>query len=113
MKQWLFESVFHKIVAVETDPQPGGDFFISESTGDNLIEYRGKYTELDRPNLLAFTLEIPKYFTGAINVIVKIMPKLNGTELTLTQTGASLKKIESIWSEMLFRLNTVLNDLTV
>jgi uncharacterized protein YndB with AHSA1/START domain len=112
MRKWLFESVFNRVIAVETDPHPGGNFFIRESTGDKVIEYHGKYLEIDRPNRLTFTLEIPKYFSGAINVNIIIDPKQNGSELKLIQTGISLKKIESIWNEMLYRLNTVLNDIT-
>ena len=40
---------------VENDPRVGGQFKIIMKAGENEMPHTGEYTELDRPNRLAFT----------------------------------------------------------
>jgi uncharacterized protein YndB with AHSA1/START domain len=109
MRHWMFVSPTNEIREVRTDPQIGGSFSILERTesGDEIDHY-GEYREIDRPNRLVFTLQVPKHFPGESSVVVDIKATPGGCEMTFTQSGVKKEITEGPWRAMFDTLATIL-----
>ena len=59
LMQWHRASDDWTTPHAETDPQVGGRFNIGfgDPTGENSFDFTGSYTEIDRPNRLAYTID--------------------------------------------------------
>lgn len=57
--QWHRASEDWTTPHAETDPQVGGKFNIGfgDPTGEHSFDFKGSYTELDRPNRLAYVID--------------------------------------------------------
>src|ERR1700743_765643 len=88
VKQWLFKSADSEITDVKIDARPGGVFSVTERAADGeIIEHFGEFQQVECPNLLIFTLEVPKHFEGVTTVTVDLQPTRSGCELSFTPTG--------------------------
>ncbi|MDB5110793.1 MAG: hypothetical protein JWR67_1907 [Mucilaginibacter sp.] len=106
IKGWLFKSATNQIIDVKIDAKVGGRFSIVErSKNGETIDHFGTYRQFERPNLLIFTLEVPRHFPGVSTVTVDLQPTTNGCELNFTQTGVEPAIVEDNWREMLQQLN--------
>ncbi len=106
ISKWLFVGPTSEITNIEMDMQVEGKFSILELERKNgeYIDHFGVYKEIEQPLRLAFTLSVPKHFTGETIVTIHIFPTLNGCELKLTQEGVSKEITEKNWLEMLHQL---------
>ena len=59
LRQWHRASDDWSTPHAETDPQVGGRFNIGygDPTGEHSFDFTGSYTELDRPNRIAYTID--------------------------------------------------------
>lgn len=59
LRQWHRASDDWSTPHAETDPQVGGRFNIgyADPTGEHSFDFTGSYTELDRPNRIAYTID--------------------------------------------------------
>lgn len=59
LRQWHRASDDWSTPHAETDPQIGGRFNIGygDPTGEHSFDFTGSYTELDRPNRIAYTID--------------------------------------------------------
>lgn len=108
VRLWLFKSHDNEIVRVAVNPQSGGRFSILERAKGEDIDHFGVYSVIDRPNRLAFSLEVPWHFPGVTEVVVEITPSDEGCHLSLTQTGVDPKITEGPWRNMLSQLARLL-----
>ncbi len=105
MAKWLFKSDANEIIKVTCDLKPHGAFSILERASDgDLIDHFGHYREIAAPYRLAFSLEVPKHFSGLTEVTVAIEPMAEGCALTLRQTGVDPAAVEASWRAMFDRL---------
>ena len=110
IKKWLFKSETNHISEVHIDLRIGGDFSILEITEHcDKIDHFGQYQQIDKPNLLAFTLEVPRHFAGKTCVTIKIRPLPQGCTLTFMQTGVVPEIVEANWIQMLQQLKFVID----
>lgn len=79
--------------------------------GGEDIDHFGEYQQIERPNCLVFTLEVPWHFPGVTRVSVEISPVPGGCVMRFTQTGVKPEVTEGSWREMFTTLATVLDDL--
>jgi uncharacterized protein YndB with AHSA1/START domain len=110
-RQWLFVGPASKIVGIELDARIGGEFSILERGADGDIDHFGEYQEVDRPNRLAFTLEVPWHFPGVTQVSIRVTAIPGGTELILLQTGVAPEITEPSWRTMLSKLEDILKGI--
>lgn len=108
MRLWMFKSETNEIINVDTEPRVGGRFSILEKSGEEFIDHFGEYHEIDRPNHLAFSLEVPRHFPGVTQVTINLYSTENGCEMDLVQTGVSPEVTEQPWRDMFGRLSEVL-----
>ena len=110
IKNWLFKSKTNEISEVHIDARVDGAFSILEitDTGEE-IDHFGKYQQIKKPNLLVFTLEVPKHFDGKTCVTIKIRPLAQGCTLAFMQTGVAPEIVEGNWIQMLQQLKFVLD----
>jgi dihydrofolate reductase/uncharacterized protein YndB with AHSA1/START domain len=101
IRQWLFHSAGSELATVQVEARPGGKFSIVENAGGELVEHHGEYLEIERPQRLVFTLEVPKRFAGVTRVAVHIVRATRGCSLTLSQTGVDKQLTEAPWHGML------------
>lgn len=104
IKKWL-KSIGIDIVDVKVDPKVDGDFLITmhANTG-KIISYGGSIQQLERPNLLLFSLEAPACFRGVSLVTVDLQPTKTGCELNFTHTGVEPELVEDGWRQLLENL---------
>ena len=107
MKSWLFKSPDNEIISVKTDLKVGGKFSILELDKNEKIDHFGEYLEIERPNKLVFTLEVPRHFSGVSKVSIEIRDKQNGCELIFSQSGIDTSKTKESWEIMLEMLKAV------
>lgn len=103
---WLFATPDGEMVRAEIDPRVGGRYDIVERRDGEDVLHTGTYQEIERPNRLVFTLQVPKYAQNSDRVTVEIEPAEEGCELTLAQTvspgaAASPEQIEQGWGKVL------------
>ena len=89
--KWLFVGPTSEIINVDIDPRVHGKFSILEleKTTNDQIDHYGEYLEIECPNRLAFTLSVPKHFSGETKVEIEISKTGEGCELRFWQTGVS------------------------
>jgi uncharacterized protein YndB with AHSA1/START domain len=100
IRRWMNRSPTNEICTCTTDGVVGGGFQIVERVGDELIDQFGKYVEVQEPNKLVFSLQVPKQFAGETLVTVGIEPAVYGCDVTLTHTGVP-PEAEHDWRKML------------
>jgi uncharacterized protein YndB with AHSA1/START domain len=111
IKNWLFKSATNQIIDIKIDAKAGGRFSILErSENGETIDHFGIYQQFERPNLLIFTLEVPRHFPGVSTVTVDLQPTANGCELNFTQTGVEPDIVEDSWREMLQQLSKLVTQ---
>src|ERR1041385_6388437 len=107
MRQWLFVGPGSEIVKVETDVREGGAFSILEHNDGEEIDHFGQYVRIDRPSVLAFTLEAPKHFPGVTEVRIGLAPAEGGCQMQFEQTGVAREVTEESWRAMFRTLRRV------
>jgi uncharacterized protein YndB with AHSA1/START domain len=83
-RKWLFATATGEMVRVEIDARVGGTFVLVDRRDGEDVEHTGEYLEIDRPRRLAFTFGVPKYSNLMTHVLIEIVPREGGCELTLT-----------------------------
>ena len=84
-KHFLFATPDGEIIRCEIDARVGGRFFIVDRRKDGDAEHHGEFTEIDRPNRLAFLFRGPGTEEGEWSkVAVDIVGTQSGCSLTLT-----------------------------
>ncbi len=109
--RWLFATPAGTRVRVEVDARVGGSYAIVERRDGVDVEHVGEYLEIDRPRRLAFTLRVPRYSPDEGRLVVEIVPRDSGCELTLTPEGldpAHHERARSGWGKVLDGLATTL-----
>ena len=105
------------IVRLNLEPRVGGKFsFVVERQGVE-INHVGEYLELDRPDLLVFTWTTRDSRQVTSRVIVEIVPRDDGCDLTLTHvmaadSAAFVDKAAVAWRTMLAALARALSERT-
>lgn len=112
-KKFMFATEGGRMVHVEIDARVGGSFvFVDRRDGED-VEHTGEYLEIDRPRRLVFTLSVDE--SAADRVIVDIVPRETGCELTLThqmrpEWAEYASRTEEGWTGILDGLATTLQD---
>jgi uncharacterized protein YndB with AHSA1/START domain len=106
---WLFKNETNQLY-FETDLKEGGRFSVVEYDGKRKIDHWGKYLEIDRPNTLHFTLEVPAHFEGTSEVFIEVKETPGGTRVAFTQKNIDTSKTESAWKGMFAKLDEVLKQ---
>jgi len=107
MKSWLFKSPDNEILSITTVLKVGGRFSILELNENEKIDHFGEYLEIEKPNKLVFTLEVPRHFSGVSKVSIEIRDKQNGCELIFSQSGIDTSKTKESWEIMFEMLKAV------
>jgi len=106
---WLFQNETNQL-NFESDLKEGGRFSVVEYDGEKKIDHWGEYLEINRPNTLHFTLEVPAHFEGISDVLIEVKETPGGTQLAFTQKNIDTSKTETAWKGMLAKLNEVLKQ---
>jgi uncharacterized protein YndB with AHSA1/START domain len=72
------------MMRVEIDARVGSSFILVDRRDGEDVEHSGEYLEIDRPRRLVFTFCVPKYSKESTRVLIDIVPREGGCELTLT-----------------------------
>ena len=109
-RRWLFATASQPIAQVEIDPRVDGAFrFVDRHAG--ATEHRGRYTALERPQRLAFSLAHDH--DGASHVTVDIEERPRGCEVVLTHEavpGHRAAAVRDRWTGIMHGLALVLDD---
>jgi len=103
-----------EVLRVAVDARVGGSFsFLVRRQGEE-IDHVGKYREVDRPRRLVFTWGIVGFSEDESLVIIEIVPREDGAELTLTHEldpkwADYASRTEAAWTKMLDALATTLS----
>ena len=114
LSQWMFDASRHDqtVVKIEIDPRPGAEFLFNILRFGRPIEFRGKYTCIEKPSRLAFTWRM----SGDDNetyVSIQIEPTQSGCRLKLVHdlgrvSAKTADMATSEWESELTSLFTVL-----
>ncbi|MBE7174184.1 MAG: SRPBCC domain-containing protein [Williamsia sp.] len=110
MKSWLFKSEDNDIFSIDTDLRRGGRFSILERNGGEVIDHFGQYTKVEAPGQLAFTLEVPKHFSGVSQVSVCITETPGGCRMKFRQWDIDTRQTRKSWEMMLRNLKMMLES---
>ncbi|GAC1307531.1 MAG: hypothetical protein NVSMB24_19520 [Mucilaginibacter sp.] len=109
IRQWLFKNPGVEIIDIKIDPKVDGEFLITtRDSAGKIISYFGAFQQLERPNILLFTLEAPEHFPGVSLVTVDLQPTKTGCELNFTQTGVEPELVEDGWIRMVDNLENAI-----
>lgn len=112
--QWMFGPKVRKetIVKIETDPRVGGKFSFLVERGDDLLDHRGEYLEIEKPRRLKFTWGLPQFSSDASEITVKIRQRDDGCEATVIHEVEHdfKEKAAGAWSKMLAALERHLSQ---
>jgi len=114
--KWMFGPALREeeVLRTAVDARVGGSFsFLVRRQGEE-IDHIGEYREIDRPRRLVFTWGIAGFSEDESLVIIEIVPRENGSELTLTHEMDSkwadyASRTEAAWAKMLDALAATLN----
>ena len=106
---WLFKNETNQLY-FEADLVEGGRFSVVEYDGEKKIDHWGEWLEINRPNTLHFTLEVPAHFEGVSDVLIEAKETPGGTQLAFTQKNIDTSKTETAWKGMLVKLDEVLKQ---
>ena len=106
---WLFKNRTNQL-NFQADVKEGGTFSVDERDGEIQIDHWGKWLEIERPNLLRFTLEVPAHFEGTSEVLVEVNETPAGTRLTFTQKNIDVSKTKSAWERMFAGLDDLVSQ---
>jgi len=110
MKLWLFKSSGNEIVSITSDLKIGGKFSILELNKNETIDHFGEYLQIEKPNKLVFTLEVPWHFSGVSKVSIEIREKENGCEMIFSQSGIDTNITKESWKKMFENLKALLEQ---
>ena len=74
--------------------EKGGRFSVIEYDGEKKIDHWGEWLEINRPNTLHFTLEVPAHFEGISEVLIEVKETPGGTQLSLLKKILTLQKLK-------------------
>lgn len=84
---WMFGAGVRdeEIVALATDPRPGGTYSFKVRRGTKLIDHHGTYRDVAPPRLIVFSwaVTIDGHTDAPTRVTVEIAPESHGSHLTL------------------------------
>ena len=106
---WLFKNETNQL-NFESNLKKGGRFSVIENDGEKKIDHWGEWLEINRPNTLHFTLEVPAHFEGISEVLIEVKETPGGTQLSFTQKNIDTSKTEAAWKGMFARLDEVLKQ---
>jgi len=106
---WLFKNETNHL-NFESNLEKGGRFSVVEYDGEKKIDHWGEWLEINRPNTLRFTLEVPAHFKGISEVFIEVRETPGGTQLVFTQKNIDTSKTEAAWKEMFGKLDEVLKQ---
>ncbi len=103
---WLFATEGGEMVRVATDAAVGGRYEIVERRDGEDWIHRGVYEAIERPDRLAFTLQVPRASPHQARVELRFRREGDGTQVALTQTlppetGGKADQIAAGWSAIL------------
>lgn len=84
--KWFFATETGEMVVCEIDAKVGGNFTMTDRREGEDVAHIGTFLELDPPNRIVFTLQVPKYSEEMSTIEIDLQPTEYGCELTLTQT---------------------------
>ena len=102
--RWLYATPEGESVRVEVDARVGGRFEIVERRNAEDVLHTGVYEEMDRPNRLVFTLQVPKYSDDSSRVAIDLAPEGEACRLVLEadeETAEDAEKYRKGWSTIL------------
>ncbi len=108
---WLFATASRPMVNVAIDARAGGKFCLVERRAGAVIEHRGHYDEIDRPQRLVFMLYSKDCAPHATRVTAVFTPQDRACLLELMHDGLSADeatRMEARWTGMLYGLGVVL-----
>ncbi|RHW38378.1 SRPBCC domain-containing protein [Lysinibacillus yapensis] len=85
MKKWLFTTEHTNIIA-KSDAQVNGTWHIVDRRDGEDYVVTGDYVEINRPNKLIITFELPQYTDVTHSLNIDFIPIENGCEMTFKQT---------------------------
>jgi two-component system cell cycle response regulator DivK len=83
--EWLFATPAGERVRVEIDAVPGGAYEIVERRDGEDVLHTGRYSLVERPARLEFSLSVPRYSDDIARISVDIESAEGGARLRLTQ----------------------------
>ena len=116
--KWMFGPALREeeVLRIVADARVGGSFsFLVRRQGEE-IDHVGKYWEIDRPRRLVFTWGIAGDSEDESLVIIEIVPRETGAELTLTHEMDTkwadyASRTEAGWTKMLDALAATLGQI--
>jgi uncharacterized protein YndB with AHSA1/START domain len=108
---WLFATALRPMMNVVIDARAGGAFCFVERRAGAVIEHRGHYVEIARPQRLVFVLHSPDCAPHATRVMAEFTPCGAGCALELIHDRLSadhVARVEARWTGMLYGLGVVL-----
>jgi len=114
--RWMFGPALREeeVLRIDVDARVGGSFsFLVRRRGEE-IDHVGKYREIDRPRRLVFTWGIAGESDDESLVIIEIVPRETGSELSLTHEMDAkwadyASRTEAGWSKMLDMLEATIS----
>src|SRR5262247_4944866 len=114
--KWMFGPALREeeVLRIVADARVGGSFsFLVRRRGEE-IDHVGKYREIDRPRRLVFTWGIAGESDDESLVIIEIVPRETGSELSLTHEMDAkwadyASRTEAGWSKMLDMLEATIS----
>ena len=104
MRKWFF-TMEHSNKVAKNEPHVDGTWEIVDHREGKDYRAIGEYIEIDRPNKIIFTFEMPQFSDAVDRIIVEIKPLEKGCEMTFTQeivipheegwTESDIKKAET------------------
>lgn len=116
LSRWMFgpDVRDEEIISLKHNPQPGGTFSYVVQRGDEEIDHKGTYREIDRPRRLVFTWGVDIEAGDESVVTITIESTEKGCRLTLVHDmdpkwEEYRDRTEEGWSYMLGKLEEIFN----
>lgn len=109
MARWIFSSRTGEIHKIDIDLRVGGTFTILERVDGEYVHHIGTFQKIDRPHILAFTLEVPQRFPGISRCVMAVASTPDGCVMTFQQSDVAKEIVESNWRAMFRALADVLD----